>query len=602
MASTAKDSYLYECSISGMCICFKMQPKMSDEEDTTILLNHGNNNIESIVNKPVNEDYQCILERNIKKQIPKQNDNLTPLQNITPKNQNILISMVSLLAGIAFGCDISIIKSMAPFIKSEFELDCCEINLLIGIWFIGVLFGGLTGGMIIDSFGRRRIMILMLMFLIFGTILSALVNHYVLLLISRIICGYSSTVSTVSHCIYMAEVSETNKRGFNIILYQLGAAVGFLITIIATIFITLDHQWRFSLSITIVSALIACITTVLFLQKSPPFLLLKKTKNVISKTTSKNAKHTIFEMLSIMIFMMILQQGTGREQVLYYAPRLFVLLGIRSNAAEVTALICLGIVKIFSTICSLVIVEKCGRRTALITSATICMTTVSLLSLLATIDRGNNNLDTEDTYCKLVAEEKIQSILPIGSPTPFPLLPTPLAVIESTPETWTQLKASCENQGAVFPEGLTNGLRILAVTTLLVYEAAYTLGLGPVPLLNLSELFPVSIRGKCVSFATTVMWTTHILTIETLNKITKSMTLAGSYLFYSFMCLITIFYIFLFIPETTGKSLHQIAQELNKISIITRLCKNIYSLPLIRHIKWIKRYENTTSKKQSILI
>ncbi|XP_043490431.1 solute carrier family 2, facilitated glucose transporter member 10-like isoform X2 [Polistes fuscatus] len=545
---------------------------MSDEEDTTILLNHGNNNIESIVNKPVNEDYQCILERNIKKQIPKQNDNLTPLQNITPMNQNILISMVSLLAGIAFGCDMSIIKSMAPFIKSEFELNCFEINLLTGIWFIGVLFGGLTGGMAIDSFGRRWTMILMLMFLIFGTILSALVNHYVLLLISRIICGYSS------------------------------AAVGFLITIIATIFITMDHQWQFSLSITIVSALIACTTTVLFLQKSPPFLLLKKTKNVISKTTSKNTKHTVFEMLSIMIFMMILQQGTGREQVLYYAPRLFVLLGIRSNAAEVTALICLGIVKIFSTICSLVIVEKCGRRTALITSATICMTTVSLLSLLATIDRGSNNLDTEDTYCKLVAEEKIQSILPIGSPTPFPLLPTPLAVIESTPETWTQLKASCENQGAVFPEGLTNGLRILAVTTLLVYEAAYTLGLGPVPLLNLSELFPVSIRGKCVSFAITVMWTTHILTIETLTKITKSMTLAGSYLFYSFMCLITIFYIFLFIPETTGKSLHQIAQELNKISIITRLCKNVYSLPLIRHIKWIRRYENTTSKKQSILI
>ncbi|KAL2716075.1 hypothetical protein V1478_013751 [Vespula squamosa] len=575
---------------------------MSDEEDTTILLNHGNNNIESIANKSVNEDYQCILERNLKKQIPKQHDNLTPLQNITSRNQNFLISMVALLAGTAFGCDMSIIKPMAPFIKNEFELNCFEINLLIGIWFMGALLGGLTGGIAIDSFGRRWTMILMLMFLIFGTILSALVNHYVLLLISRIICGYSSTVSTVSHCIYMAEVSESNKRGYNIVLYQLGTAVGFLMTIIAAVFTTLDHQWRFSLSIIIIPALIACITTVLFLQKSPPFLLLKRTKNVISKTTSKGSKHTIFEILSIMVFMMILQQGTGREQVLYYAPRLFVLLGICSNTAEVTALISLGIVKIFSTILSLVIVEKCGRRTALITSATICMTTISLLSLLATIDRGSNNIDVEDTHCKLITEKKIQNIIPIGSPPPFPLLPTPLAVIESTPETWTQIKASCENQGVVFSEGFTNGLRILAVTTLLVYEAAYTLGLGPVPLLNLSEFFPVSIRGKCASFATTVMWTTHILTIETVNKIIRSMTLAGSYLFYSFMCLITIFYIFLFIPETKGKSLHQIAQELNKISVVTRLCKNVYSLPLICHIKWIKKYENTTSKKQSILI
>lgn len=192
------------------------------------------------------------------------------------------------------------------------------------ISFIRYLFIGIA----IDSFGRRWTMTLMLMFLIFGTVLSALVNHYVLLLISRIICGYSSTVSTVSHCIYMAEVSESNKRGYNIILYQLGAAVGFLMTIIAAIFITLDHQWRFSLGIIVVPALIACITTVLFLQKSPPFLLLKRAKNVISKTTSKGSKHTIFEILSIMVFMMILQQTTGREQVLYYAPRLFVLLGI----------------------------------------------------------------------------------------------------------------------------------------------------------------------------------------------------------------------------------------------------------------------------------
>lgn len=64
------------------------------------------------------------------------------------------------------------------------------------------------------------------------------------------------------------------------------------------------------------------------------------------------------------------------------------------------------------------------------------------------------------------------------------------------------------------------------MTTLLVYEAAYTLGLGPVPLLNLSEFFPVSIRGKCASFATTVMWITHILTIVNVDK-----TISKSYVF-----------------------------------------------------------------------
>lgn len=328
----------------------------------------------------------------------------------------------------------------------------------------------------IDSFGRRWTMILTLVFLTFGALLSALANHYILLLVARMICGYSGSVSAIAHCIYMAEVSELNKRGYNIILYQLGVATGFLISVIAAAIKNIDYQWRFSIGITAVPALTACIITIIFLQRSPPFLLYKRMANV-SKTSSKKAWYTIFETLTIMAFLLIFQQGTGKRQVLYYAPRLFALLGICSSkccnhysfilflslffflirtnifcfihytdVAEVTALISLAIVKVFSTMLSLIIVERCGRRTALITSATICMTTISLLSLLATIDRGDDNLDVINNHCKNHRNEevKIHTILPTGSPPPFPLLPTPLAIVPPSPETWTQIKASCE--------------------------------------------------------------------------------------------------------------------------------------------------------------
>ncbi|KOX79300.1 Solute carrier family 2, facilitated glucose transporter member 10 [Melipona quadrifasciata] len=535
---------------------------MSDEEDTTILLNSANKTIETSISKVPN-DYQCI----------------------------------------AFGSDMGIAKPIAPLIKHEFNLNCFEKDFVISIWFVGALVGGLTGGFLIDSFGRRWVMISTLIFLTFGATLSALANHYILLLVARIICGYSGSVSAIAHCIYMAEVSESNKRGYNIMLYQLGTATGFLVSVIAAAIKNIDYQWRFSIGITAVPALAACIVTIIFLQRSPPFLLYKRMANV-SKTSSKKAWYTIFETLTIMAFLLILQQGTGKRQVLYYAPRLFALLGICSNVAEVTALISLGIVKVFSTMLSLVIVERCGRRTALITSATICMTTISLLSLLATIDRGDDNLDVVNNHCKNHHNEdvKIHSILPTGSPPPFPLLPTPLAIVPPSPETWTQIKPSCETQNIAVSEGLTGGLRILAVITLLVYEAAYALGLGPVPLLNLTEVFPAAIRGKCISFVSIVIWITHIIATESVSAMTRSLTLAGSYLFYSFMCLVTIFYVFLFIPETKGKSLHQIAQELRKIPLGTRICNNLRSLPLICHIQWIKKYDENVSNGQSTLI
>ncbi|XP_076633377.1 solute carrier family 2, facilitated glucose transporter member 10 isoform X1 [Colletes latitarsis] len=573
---------------------------MSDEEDTAILLNSANRTIETSISKVPNEDYQCLPPKNLRKPIPKQNDNLTPL---TSGNQNVFVSTVAILAGIAFGCDMGVAKPIAPLIKHEFNLNCFERDFVISIWFIGALLGGVTGGFLIDSFGRRWTMILTLVFLTFGATLSALANHYILLLIARVICGYSGTISAVAHCVYMAEVSDPNKRGYNIMLYQLGTATGFLVSVIAAAIKNIDYQWRFSIGITAVPALAACIITIIFLQRSPPFLLYKRMANV-SKTPSKSAWYSVFETLTIMVFLLILQQGTGKRQVLYYAPRLFALLGICSNVAEITALISLGVVKVFSTMLSLIIVERCGRRTALITSATICMTTISLLSLLATIDRGDDSLDIVNTHCKNHHNEevKIQNTMPAGSPPPFPLLPTPLAIVAPSPETWTQIKASCEMQNIIVSEGLTGGLRILAVVTLLVYEAAYALGLGPVPLLNLTEVFPAAIRGKCISFISIVIWVTHIIATESVSAMAKSLTLAGSYLFYSFMCLVTIFYVFLFIPETKGKSLHQIAQEIRKISLVTRICNNLRSLPLICHIKWIKKYDENVSNGQSTLI
>lgn len=203
---------------------------------------------------------------------------------------------------------------------------------------------------------------------------------------------------------------------------------------------------------------------------------------------------------------------------------------------------------------------------------------------------------------------------------------------DSWADWWHSIKLlliSLQIQNIAVSDGLTDSLRILAVITLLVYEAAYALGLGPVPLLNLTEVFPAAVRGKCISFVSIVIWITYIIATESVSAMTskfpiflffykfkkkynifhliiiplsESLTLAGSYLFYSFMCLVTIFYVFLFIPETKGKSLHQIAQELRKISLGTRICNNLRSLPLICHIQWIKRYNENTNNGQSTLI
>lgn len=176
-------------------------------------------------------------------------------------------------------------------------------------------------------------MILSLIFLTFGSMLSALANHYTLLLVARFICGISGTVSAIATYTYMVEVSETNKRGKNVILHQVGVAIGYLQASVITASKAADYHWRFVIGITAAPALFTCIVTIIFLHRSPTFLLLKSRKS-ISKTSWMNMLKDSCDMIHPMVItvILILQQGlTGRQPVLYYAPRLFALLGICSS-------------------------------------------------------------------------------------------------------------------------------------------------------------------------------------------------------------------------------------------------------------------------------
>ncbi|KAJ8686193.1 hypothetical protein QAD02_021987 [Eretmocerus hayati] len=577
---------------------------MSEDEDTTILLNSANTKPDEAPVKPVLKEYEYIPPKRLRKPIPRITENLTPL---TTKNQTILVSVVATFAGLAFGYDMGIGHQIGPLIKDEFGISCSEERMIVYVWFVGCLSGAMFGGFLVDLCGRRSTMICSSVFLTFGSILSALSNHFTLFLIARMICGYFGTFSMIAHCIYMAEISSSNTRACNIILHQMGSALGMLIAIIISASKNANNHWRFISSVTSIPALSISFITIIFLQRSPSFLLLKRAANV-PRIPVKNSWCYVFELLVIMTIMLIFRQLTGRQQVLYHAPRLFALLGICSDIARVTSMIALGVVRVFSTVLCLFIVEKCGRRTALITSLTICMTSISLLSLLATLDRGDELLNFPNELCDSAMKnnlasnffQKVKSISPTGKPPPFPLLPTPLAMTAPNAEAWTQVKASCETQNIITTNGLTGGLKILAVITLLVFESAYAIGLGPVPLITLAEVFPAAVRGKCIGFAVVILWGIHILLSESIGSMTRAVTLAGLYLIYSFMCLIAILFVFLIYPETKGKSLNRVAQELRRIPVAMRVCNNMRSLPTICHIEWIIKFSEKANQSTPI--
>ena len=71
----------------------------------------------------------------------------------------------------------------------------------------------------------------------------------------------------------------------------------------------------------------------------------------------------------------------------------------------------------------------------------------------------------------------------------------------------------------------SSSLNILALVSLLVYMAAFAIGLGPVPWLLLSEIIPVQARGKASGLSTAMNWVFAFLVTKEFSDMQVTLSL-----------------------------------------------------------------------------
>uniref|UniRef100_A0A2D4JS59 Solute carrier family 2, facilitated glucose transporter member 12 n=1 Tax=Micrurus paraensis TaxID=1970185 RepID=A0A2D4JS59_9SAUR len=102
------------------------------------------------------------------------------------------------------------------------------------------------------------------------------------------------------------------------------------------------------------------------------------------------------------------------------------------------------------------------------------------------------------------------------------------------------------------------------MASLLVYVAAFSIGLGPMSWLVLSEIFPGGIRGRAIAFTSSINWGVNLLISSTFLTITNLLGLPWICFIYALMSLASLAFFIICIPETKGYSLEQISTELAK--------------------------------------
>ena len=123
-----------------------------------------------------------------------------------------------------------------------------------------------------------------------------------------------------------------------------------------------------------------------------------------------------------------------------------------------------------------------------------------------------------------------------------------------------------DSNGAAEPSD--RGGAILIVVSIMVYVAAYAIGLGNVPWMQ-SELFPLSVRSLGSGLATATNWLAHFVVGLTFLPLVDALTAPLTFVLYAGVCGIGYHLIWRIYPETAGLSLEE----------ATRLLENGWGVP-----------------------
>jgi SP family xylose:H+ symportor-like MFS transporter len=102
---------------------------------------------------------------------------------------------------------------------------------------------------------------------------------------------------------------------------------------------------------------------------------------------------------------------------------------------------------------------------------------------------------------------------------------------------------------------------------ILGYIACFALSVGPVTWVILSEIFPTRIRGRAMAIATVCLWVANYLVSQTFPMMDENVWLlktfhrAFPFWLYGIFCAVLLTFIWLFVPETKGKTLEEIEKH-----------------------------------------
>ncbi|XP_057419502.1 probable inositol transporter 2 [Lotus japonicus] len=534
------------------------------------------------------------------------------------KNPYILhLAFSAGIGGLLFGYDTGVISGALLYIRDDFkEVDrkTWLQEAIVSMAIAGAIIGASVGGWMSDRFGRKATILYADVLFFAGAVIMAAAPNPSVLVVGRVFVGLGVGMASMTSPLYISEASPTKVRGALVSLNSFLITGGqFLSYIINLALAKLPGTWRWMLGVAAVPAGVQ-IALMLTLPESPRWLfrkgkeeegkailrkiypadeveyeiqVLKEQTELEIKEAQLSGNVSMLQLLKTKAVrrglyagmgLQIFQQFVGINTVMYYSPTIVQLAGFASNeVAMLLSLITAGM-NAFGSILSIYLIDKTGRKKLALISL------VGVAGSLALLTAIFHQTETTSPPISPVETSHFNGTCPDYSSATNPgkwdcmtCLQAPECSFCSAPDKLKpgacliqddSLKSQCHSEHRDwYTKGCPSKTGWVAIVGLAVYILFFSPGMGTVPWVINSEIYPLRYRGICGGMGSTAVWVSNLIVSQSFLSVTEAIGAAWTFMIFGIISCFAIVFVIFFVPETKGVPMEEMERILNERGI-----------------------------------
>ena len=298
------------------------------------------------------------------------------------------VAFVASLGGLLFGFDTAVISGAEKQIQAVYGLTDFAHGFTMATALIGTIIGALFCGKPAERFGRKRSLIVIgILYLVSAVFSGAVVNWYSFMFF-RFLGGLAVGASSVVGPLFIAEISPAAWRGRFVCFFQFNIVLGIVLAYFSNYWIAgVPHDWQWMIMAESIPAFLFSVL-MLTMPESPRWLVkqgrdadavavFEKTgeqdiskemdaiRQSLADASGKGGKlfqKKYWKPILIAFLIATINQLTGINAILYYAPRLLEMSGVFREGAMLQSII-IGLTNLTFSMLGMALIDKLGRKT-----------------------------------------------------------------------------------------------------------------------------------------------------------------------------------------------------------------------------------------------